>query len=82
MSATTVVIVAGISCILVSLAKLCRDLMIGRLISKLAAGATADQKSAICERLAGVLDSSGHGSEQENGDQGREGSLRGPSMSG
>lgn len=69
MSAATAVIVAGICCVVASLAMLCRDLMIGVLISKLAAKASAEQKFAICERLAMALDSDGHRSAPGVGDR-------------
>lgn len=52
-----VILAAGIAGAIVSLARLCRDLMIGRLINKLVAGTSPDQRFAICERLAAVLGS-------------------------
>lgn len=52
-----VLLTAGIAGAIVSLARLCRDLMIGRLINKLLAGTSPDQRFAICERLAATLGS-------------------------
>lgn len=52
-----VLLTAGITGVVVSLARLCRDLMIGLLIRKLLAEADSDQRVAICERLAAALGS-------------------------
>jgi len=55
MSTAIMLLIAGIAGAVVSVAKLCRDLMIGRLINKLLAEASPDQRFAICERLAATL---------------------------
>ena len=52
-----VLLTAGIAGAVVSLARLCRDLMIARLINRLLAETSPDQRFAICERLAAVLGS-------------------------
>ena len=52
-----VLLTAGIAGAVVSLTRLCHDLMIGRLINKLLAGTSPDQRFAICERLAATLGS-------------------------
>jgi hypothetical protein len=59
-----VLLTAGITGAVVSLARLCRDLMIGRLIRRLLAEASPDQRFAICERLAAALGSGDCVSEQ------------------
>jgi hypothetical protein len=48
---------AGIVGAVVSVTRLCRDLMIARLIHKLLAETSPDQRFAICERLAAALGS-------------------------
>ena len=50
-------LMAGIAGAVVGLTRLCRDLMIGRLINKFLAEASPDQRFAICERLAATLGS-------------------------
>ena len=52
-----VLLTAGIAGAVASLTRLCRDLMIGRLIRKLLAEASSDQRFAICESLAAALGS-------------------------
>lgn len=54
---TAILLTAGTAGAIVSLARLCRDLMIGRLIRKLLSDASPDQRVAICERLATALGS-------------------------
>lgn len=52
-----VLLTAVVAGAIVSLTRLCRDLMIGRLINKLLAETSPEQRFAICERLAAALDS-------------------------
>jgi hypothetical protein len=55
MLTTIALFTAGIAGAVVSFTRLCRDLMIGRLIKKLLVETTPDQRFAICERLAAAL---------------------------
>lgn len=64
MLTATVLLTAGIAGAVVTLTRLCRDLMIGRLINKLLAEISPDQRFAICERLAATLGSSDCSPEQ------------------
>lgn len=57
MLTTIVLLTAGVASAVVSLTRLCRDLMIGRLINKLLAETSPEQRFAICKRLAAALDS-------------------------
>jgi len=68
-----VLLMAGVVGAAVSLTRLCRDLMIGRLISKLLSESSPDQRFAICEYLAAALGSGDCLSEQgsPNGTGGR-----------
>jgi hypothetical protein len=50
-----VLLTAGTAAAVASLTRLCRDLMIGRLIKKLLEGTSPDQRFAVCERLAAAL---------------------------
>jgi hypothetical protein len=52
-----VLLTAGSAGAVISVTRLCRDLMIARLINKLLAETSSDQRFAICERLATALGS-------------------------
>jgi hypothetical protein len=57
MLAAIVLLTAGTTAAVASLTRLCRDLMIGRLIKKLLEGTSPDQRFVVCERLAAALGS-------------------------